>query len=85
MRQRTSGRRPSMSGNKAPAKKKVLAPDSEVILPDFLTVKHMADTLCISQIEAIKRLMRLGLMVNVNQVIDYETAAGIASAFQRVS
>ena len=50
-----------------------------VVLPRRLTVKQLADTLGVSGIDAIKCLMRNGVMANINQVIDYETAAIVAT------
>jgi len=48
-------------------------------LPKSLTVKYLADLLGISPVEAIKRLMRRGVMAAVNQAIDYETAAAVVA------
>jgi translation initiation factor IF-2 len=50
-----------------------------VVLPRRLTVKQLADILGVSGIDAIKCLMRNGVMANINQVIDYETAAIVAA------
>ncbi len=49
-----------------------------VALPRALTVKELADTLGISAIEVIKRLMTNGVMAAQNQTIDYNTAAIVA-------
>lgn len=49
-----------------------------VVLPRRLTVKQLADILGVSGIDAIKCLMRNGVMANINQVVDYETAAIVA-------
>jgi len=48
-----------------------------IALPDALSVKQLADLLQVSGIDVIKQLMRNGLMVNINQVINYETAAEV--------
>ena len=50
-----------------------------VVLPRRLTVKQLADILGVSGIDAIKCLMRNGVMANINQVVDYETAAIVAA------
>ncbi len=50
-----------------------------VVIPRRLTVKQLADILGISGIDAIKSLMRKGVMANINQVVDYETAAAVAA------
>ena len=49
-------------------------------LPHSLSVRDLADLLQINAIDVIKQLMRNGHMVNINQVIDYDTAAAVASA-----
>jgi translation initiation factor IF-2 len=50
-------------------------------IPASLSVKELSDLLHISSIEAIKQLMRGGVMANVNQIITYEVAAGVATGF----
>ena len=52
-----------------------------VELPRALTVKELADLLRVSAVEIIKELMKNGVMASINQVIDYDTAAIIASDF----
>ena len=52
-----------------------------VILPETLTVKRLADITHISPIDAIKQLMRNGIMASMNQVIDFEVATLVTSAF----
>ncbi len=49
-------------------------------IPQSLGVRQLADLLQISAIEVIKQLMRNGIMVNINQAIDYEAAATVATA-----
>ncbi len=49
-----------------------------VELPEFLTVRQLAELLDITPIKAIKELMNVGVMANINQQIDYETAAIVA-------
>jgi len=48
-------------------------------IPHALSVRQLAELLPISAIDIIKRLMKNGTMANINQVIDYETAAAIAT------
>jgi translation initiation factor IF-2 len=52
-----------------------------VEIPASLSVKELADLLHISPIEVIKQLMRNGIMANVNQVINYEVAAMVATGY----
>ncbi len=48
-------------------------------IPHALSVRQLVDLLPISAIDIIKRLMKNGIMANINQVIDYEAAAAIAT------
>jgi len=50
-----------------------------VKIPPSLTVKQLADLIEVSAIEVIKQLMRNGIMANINQVIDRDTAVLAAS------
>jgi 3-methyladenine DNA glycosylase AlkD len=47
-------------------------------LPKFLTVKELSRVMDVSLIDVIKELMVSGVMANINQVIDFETAAIVA-------
>jgi translation initiation factor IF-2 len=49
-----------------------------VEIPDFLTVRQLSQLLDVSPIDVIKELMSAGVMANINQEIDYETAAIVA-------
>ncbi len=49
-----------------------------VEIPDFLTVRQLAETLDLSPIVVIKELMKAGVMANINQQIDFDTAAIVA-------
>jgi translation initiation factor IF-2 len=46
-----------------------------------VSVRQLAELLGVSAVEAIKQLMRSGIMANINQVIDYDAAAAVAAAF----
>ncbi|MCB9453397.1 MAG: translation initiation factor IF-2 [Anaerolineaceae bacterium] len=46
-----------------------------VLLPDFLTVRDLAEMIDASPIEVMKRLIANGIMASINQQIDYDTAA----------
>ena len=52
-----------------------------LVLPDSMTVKDLAELLDQSPIDVIKQLMRHGIMVNVNQVVDHQVAAVAAAAY----
>lgn len=47
-------------------------------IPDFLTVRELAQLMGASPIDVIKELMRNGIMANINQEIDFDTAAIVA-------
>lgn len=44
-------------------------------LPDFITVRELADLMEASPIEVMKELISNGIMASINQQIDYDTAA----------
>jgi translation initiation factor IF-2 len=46
-----------------------------VLLPDFMTVRELAEQIGASPIEVMKRLIANGIMASINQQIDYDTAA----------
>ena len=49
-----------------------------VEIPEFLTVRQLAALMDVTPIVMIKELMNAGIMANINQQIDYETAAIVA-------
>jgi translation initiation factor IF-2 len=53
----------------------------QVELPPSITVKQLADILKVEPIKVIKQLMRKGIMANVNQSIDFDTAIITAADF----
>ena len=50
-------------------------------IPATLSVKQLSDLLQVSAVDVIKQLMRNSIMANINQAIDYESAAAVAEAF----
>ena len=50
-------------------------------IPHSLSVRQLAELLQVSAVDIIKQLMRNSIMANINQVIDYESAAVVATAF----
>ncbi len=55
----------------------------QIVLPPSLTVRQLAELLQVSPIEIIKQLMRNGIMANINQVLDFDTAALVAAVYGR--
>ena len=68
---------PDEAGNAGSSSSKAPVVD----IPDVLTVKQLSDLLQVSPIDVIKQLMRNGIMVNINQAIDYETAAKVVVTY----
>ncbi|HCU80835.1 MAG: translation initiation factor IF-2 [Chloroflexi bacterium] len=56
---------------------------ARVIVPELVTVRELADLIEVSPIEVIKQLMANGVIANINQQIDYETAAIVAEEMGR--
>ncbi len=56
-----------------------LLDDATVLYKEGMTVGELATVLNIAVGEVIKKLMSLGLMMNLNQVIDFDTASIISS------
>ena len=50
----------------------------KVQIPDEITVGELASRLKVTASEVIKRLMMLGVMASISQVVDYDTAAIVA-------
>jgi translation initiation factor IF-2 len=53
-----------------------MAQEKQIILvPDYLTVRELAELIGASPIEVMKRLIASGIMASINQQVDYDTAA----------
>jgi translation initiation factor IF-2 len=64
------------------AAKESAAPKVPVMeLPRSISVRQLAELLQVDSILVIKQLMRNGIMANINQIIGFETASPIVSAF----
>lgn len=64
-----------MDDNKPKLKKDL----PQVEIPHSITVRQLADVLKVEPARIIKQLMRKGIMANINQSIDFETASTTAS------
>ena len=69
---------PEGQATEAPAPEAQVQEKRAIELPEFLTVRQLAELMASSPIDVIKQLMNAGVMVNINQQIDYETAAIVA-------
>ena len=75
--QQMKGAKDKFKGAKKPQKPVTVAPTS-VTLPEEIMVSDLASRLMVTSAEVVKRLMMLGMMVTVNQTVDYDTAAIVA-------
>ncbi|HEX2171611.1 MAG TPA: translation initiation factor IF-2 [Dehalococcoidia bacterium] len=72
MRTRTAG---------GPAPRRRPAPPRKIVeIPRAIMVRDLATLIGASEVEAVKALMKNGIMAGINQVIDYDTAALMAAA-----
>lgn len=53
----------------------------EVIIPEFITVGELANRMAVRSADVVKSLMKLGMMVTINQAIDADTAELICTEF----
>jgi translation initiation factor IF-2 len=61
-------------------KSKAGEPEAKLIeIPHSIAVRNLAELLGVSAVDVIKQLMRNGVFANINQVIDFETAAAVAT------
>lgn len=59
-----------------------MAKERQIVqIPDFLTVRELAESLEVSPIDVMKVLIRNGIMATINQSIDFETGAIVAEEF----
>ncbi len=68
------GGKPAPGKKQAPVKKQPL----KVEIPDEIVVSDLASRLKVTVGEVVKRLMMMGMMVTVNQTVDFDTAAIVA-------
>ena len=77
---RRGGKRGSGGARTVTVKRTAPVVREPVTLPSVLSVSELADKIETSGIEVIRELMKLGIMANLNQQIDYATAAKVADA-----
>ncbi|MCD7982398.1 MAG: translation initiation factor IF-2 [Clostridiales bacterium] len=56
-----------------------------VVLPEIMTIRELADTLKVQPSEIVKKLFLQGIMMTVNQEIEYEKAEEIALEFNCIA
>ncbi|MGV2435905.1 MAG UNVERIFIED_CONTAM: translation initiation factor IF-2 N-terminal domain-containing protein [Anaerolineae bacterium] len=47
----------------------------EILIPDYITVRELAEMIKASPIDVMKKLIANGIMASINQQIDYDTAS----------
>lgn len=75
-RRRSRGRRAEHTTQR-PASQTTATP--QVVLPESITVRELAGLLSASPIDVIKVLMANGVLANINQPIDFDSAAVVAA------
>ncbi|MBE6659418.1 MAG: translation initiation factor IF-2 [Ruminococcaceae bacterium] len=73
--------RDAMDKMRREAQEKAKKQQLNVTIPEELQVNELAALLHVTNAEIVKKLMLLGIMASVNQVIDFDTAALIADEF----
>ncbi|MDA0734544.1 MAG: translation initiation factor IF-2 [Chloroflexi bacterium] len=77
----SDGRRSAVESRTQAGKESRRGPSRVLVLPQALTVKHLSELVDQSPIDVIKQLMRSGIMVSMNEVIDHEVATLVTQAF----
>ncbi len=68
-----------VSSSKGAGPDPAAAPAKSVVIPRNVTVRELGELLKTTPIEIIKELMKKGIMAAINQAVEYETAAAVAS------
>lgn len=82
--QHNSGSRPPFNNGPRPSANKPPPPPPQkkvLELPESITVRELATIMNVSPINVIRELMNNGVMANINQQLDYDSAAIVAEAF----
>ena len=75
------GARPAAARPALPPRRPTPEPEpqgGDIVLPESITVRDLANLMQRSPIELIKELMNAGIMANINQLIDHDTATIVA-------
>src|SRR6266487_1139744 len=74
-------RGPSQPDRRQPAQPDRKPEKKMVELPESTTVRELATMISVSPINVIRELMNNGVMANINQQLDFDSAAIVAEAF----
>lgn len=72
----------SQKGQKRGDRLEAKAPPVEIDLTETMTLREMADILCISETDIIRRLFSKGIAINITQTLDVDTAQMVAEEFE---
>ncbi|SDG63459.1 translation initiation factor IF-2 [Selenomonas sp. WCT3] len=78
---RRNGRNNRRGGNQQQAPKVEIARPKHIKLPESIAVKDLASKMSYTAAEVVKKLFMMGVMATINQEIDFDTAALVASEF----
>ena len=65
-------------------KNEAVQDDNVILYKDGLTVSELATMLDVAAVELVKKLMGLGVMANVNQSVDFETAEVLVADYNKI-
>lgn len=74
------GKRKNQKNNEERNKQKIFKL-TEITIPENISVKDLATDLKKTSSEVIKKLLELGIMATINQVLDFDTAFLVAEEF----
>ena len=75
------GKRNKKKANKNSKNKQKIFELKEITIPEIISVKDLATELKKTSAEIIKKLLDLGIMANINQDLDFDTAYLVADSF----
>lgn len=75
------GKRNKKKTNKSGQSKQKIFELKTITIPDIISVKDLATELKKTSSEIIKKLLELGIMANINQDLDFDTAYLVADSF----
>ncbi len=81
MRSMASYRRAKQKQKQSGVQTEAIKITREVIIPETMSVGELANRMAVRGADVVKTLMKLGMMVTINQIIDADTAELVCSEF----
>ncbi len=72
-----------MYKNKEKLKSNSIVSENIILYKENMTVSELANALCVSPSEVIKKLFTLGIMMNINNSLDFDTCEIVVSDYQK--